>query len=191
MEDREPQLAYKCAIAITAAAFFLLAFAAPTRAQSSEPIITFNQTHPLLNSGNAVPLVEVYADGRIVINRPPGMRNAGQYTLELSPQDIVQLLQLIQSNDILNFDEELVEQSNEETDMLVEVSDPTTSYFTIKRVANTGQLAEAGSDEPIEIQSIVVDEIPTMAEFKPDMPGIKQLDALQDIMIALINRAGE
>jgi len=179
---------FSAVFAALAALLFTISVAS-AQAQN-EPIITFNQTHPLVDLDAATPLIQVYANGQIVVNRPVGMRNPGQFTINLEPNEIAALLQLAQSREVANFDD-AADQSDEVGDTLVEVSDPTTSYFEFKRVPNTDQLADEGSDVPIEIQVIKIDDVVTTAEFRPGIPGIKSLEALHNLLIEFVDRTGD
>jgi len=58
-------------------------------------LIAFDQEHPLIDMDSSSPLVEVFASGRVVVNRPPVMTNAGIFELVASDDELAQIISLI------------------------------------------------------------------------------------------------
>ncbi len=60
---------------------------------AEEPILSYTVVHELLGDENdPTPLVRVYGDGRVLVHRPVFMVDAGDYEMQLSPQELDELM---------------------------------------------------------------------------------------------------
>ena len=88
----EPPGAVRLASALALACAALAPFA-PVEgvgAADDEPLLTWDRRHPLLPD-DGVPLVRVYADGRVVVTRPVGYEDAGTLEYDVGPDAVARL----------------------------------------------------------------------------------------------------
>jgi hypothetical protein len=109
------------------------ATAAAQTAQAS-PILTYRVTHDLLPTED-VYSVEVYEDGTAHVHYPPYMKKAGDYIVQLSPEEVQEIRLLLQHPLVQNFDPEKVQaekkRKDAESSEVFAISDNTYSDFVI------------------------------------------------------------
>ncbi|ASJ74560.1 hypothetical protein [Granulosicoccus antarcticus] len=162
--------------------------------QTATPIITFDQSHPLIAQGGDSPMVSVYAGGRVVVNREVGMRNPGLYEFVLNDAEITELVELAQSSEIAKLTESEnlpgVEKHASDSE-LVAISDSTTSTFEFNRLQGGSELVISASEAvSSEMQSIQVDDVIATANAASASVAMQPLKELHVKMIELFSRAG-
>jgi hypothetical protein len=73
-------------------------------ADSDEPIITYTLTHHMLANPDPTPLLRVYGNGKVHAHYPGYMKNSGDYQLQLSRPELIELLHTLAQNGVLDFD---------------------------------------------------------------------------------------
>lgn len=178
------KLLQKCLLA------FICAISTHALAQSLEPIITFDQNHQLVESTEGLPMVQVFADGKVEVNRRAGNRNPGQYFLTLNEEELAEIIALAQASEIVDFKQQTAKQLRSLSDVNTVVSDSTTTILQFNRVQNSSALAAEEVLVPTEMQTLHIDDVVTTAENIPDAPGIQAAKALHIKMIELFSKAG-
>jgi len=73
-------------------------------ADSDEPIITYTLIHHMLATPDPTPLLRVYGDGKVHAHYPGYMKKSGDYRLQLSRSELIELLHTLAQNGVLDFD---------------------------------------------------------------------------------------
>ena len=159
--------------------------------QSAQPIITFDQSHPLIQEDHGIPMVQVFSNGTVKVNRRAGKRNPGQYELKLSEPELTELIALAKSAGIADLNSMALEVSIDPSGTISRDWDPTTTILAIDPVqSGIGVASDAGDvgniNETIQLESIL-----TLADENPDMPGIQAIKLIHLKMIDLFSQAGE
>ena len=73
-------------------------------ADSDQPIITYTLIHHMLANPDPTPLLRVYGDGNVHAHYPGYMKKAGDYQLQLSRPELIELLHTLAQDGVLDFD---------------------------------------------------------------------------------------
>ena len=73
-------------------------------AAPSQPIITYTLNHEMLADQDPVPLLQIYGNGKVHAHFPQYMKKAGDYQMQLSPPELVELLHSLEQDGVLDFD---------------------------------------------------------------------------------------
>ena len=68
----------------------------------------------MLAEYDPVPLLRIYGDGRLHVHRPPYLKNAGDYVLQLQPGELAELVRLIADRGIIDFDTAAAKQEQQQ-----------------------------------------------------------------------------
>lgn len=183
-----------CLLQFIAAGFFytgfICAMSTHAHAQSLDPIITFDQSHELVEETQDIPMVQVFANGKVKVNRRASMRNPGQFVLNLSEGELAELIALAQASELVDFDQPAAKRLRSLSDINTVVSDSTTTTLQFNRLQNSGALAAEEVLVPTETQTLQLDDVVSIAEAIPDDPGVQAVKALHTKMIELFSKAG-
>lgn len=80
---------------------------------ASEPIIVYEYDIGLLEGDEDVPRLQIFGDGRVVVNIPAGMVGAGDYELQLTTEELEALLSSLSSYGLFTFDQEAATEEKE------------------------------------------------------------------------------
>ncbi len=78
-------------------------------ATSSEPIIVYRRNISMLANQDPIPLLQVFADGRVKVHFPEYMKNAGDYEYQLSRAELIALVRGLSSHGVMDFDRQRVQ----------------------------------------------------------------------------------
>ncbi len=145
-------------------------------------IIKFEERFGEIGDTGPGPSVEVYGDGRVSVYYPHYMKRAGTYQLQLAPEEIERLLQLLSAQNIPAFDSAAVRQTRDlavaaeevGSGILFSVSDPSTTILEL----HLDQYASASppGQVPIAVQQrIVWQGLRADARRLPDVKAIQNL----------------
>ena len=145
-------------------------------------IIKFEERFGEIGGTGPGPSVEVYGDGRVSVFYPHYMKRAGTHHLQLTPEEMERLLQLLSAQNIPAFDSAAVRQIRElavaaeevRSGMLFYSTDPSTTILELY----LDQYASASppGQEPIPVQQrIVWQGLRADARRLPDVEAIQNL----------------
>jgi predicted RND superfamily exporter protein len=77
----------------------------------SGPVIHYQQNVHMLAVTDDMPSVNIFGDGRVLVHYPVYMKKAGDYEMQLSDEELVDLVQSMSSHGIIDFDENKVKQA--------------------------------------------------------------------------------
>ena len=171
----------------------------------AEPLLTWDERHALL-APNAVPLVQVFDDGRVVVTRPEGFTDPGTYTFEVDPATLDRLETLARQalrdpETSLDADEarapvgDLVLEETVLPDGSVVargISDPTLTVFEYAP-ATAGATAFTPPPSPGGGAAVALpdDGTATLGGYLAAPGAAPTLDALQDVVQTLFSAAPE
>jgi len=72
---------------------------------TSQPIVEYRQSLPLLGKMATQPVMKVFADGRVQVHKPMFMKQPGDYEYTLSPAELLALIQGLIKDGMVDFDE--------------------------------------------------------------------------------------
>ena len=72
--------------------------------KSSEPVIQYRQHIYMLAGIDDKPMLQIFADGRVVAHYPVYMKKAGDYEMQLDEAELEALIQSLSSNGLMVFD---------------------------------------------------------------------------------------
>ena len=168
-----------------------LIFWGNTQAQQTDnqPIITFDQMHPMLQNTDSVPMVQVFANGLVKINRRPGWLNPGHYEHTLNTDELAHLIVLAEDACIASFVQTSAAQQNDGQQFFS--SDPTTTILQFNRVRGSEQLADGASEVAQQLQTVAMDDVVMQASMHPQDSLLTVLKDLEEVMMELFARTGE
>jgi hypothetical protein len=183
-----PHKRFHSALLFVSTALFLLG---NTQAQQADnqPIITFNQLHPMLQSAGSEPMVQVFASGLVKINRRPGRLNPGQFEHTLNTDELAQLIALAEDAGIASFVQTSAAQQDDGQQFFS--SDPTTTILQFNRVRGSEQLADGASEVAQQLQTVAMDDVVMQASMHPQDSLLTVLNNLEEVMMELFARTGE
>ena len=76
----------------------------------TEPVIHYQQNVHMLAVTDDMPSVKVFGDGRVLVHYPVYMKKAGDYEMQLSDKELVDLVQSMSGNGVIDFEENKVKQ---------------------------------------------------------------------------------
>lgn len=79
----------------------------------SLPIIEYYRNFSMLKEQDALPMLQVYADGRVRVHTPAYMKNAGDYEYQLSQPELVALVRTLSKQGVMDFDQKRVRRDKE------------------------------------------------------------------------------
>ena len=102
----------------------------------STVLVHFLERIVALEDEDPGPSLDVYGDGRVAVHYPRYMKRAGDYTLQLGPEELGGLMRSLASRRIIEFDEGTVRQRKAEAAQsraeLFEVFDATTTEIELR-----------------------------------------------------------
>ena len=117
-----------------------IAWLPATAVAQTDPILTYKMTHDLLPADDVF-WVEVYEDGAALVHYPIYMKKAGDYVVQLSPNEVQQIRLLLEHPLVKKFDREKLIKEKKEKDgqsaELFAISDNTYSEFEISLEGQT------------------------------------------------------
>ena len=160
-----------------------------------EIIVSYTQALSEMGGGDKGPSVTVYADGHVIVEYPPFMKNAGEYTLQLSQVEMDRLLRSLVDKKVMEFDPQAIRRSKREAraaekgveTTLYGVSDAPTTIIEIRLSRYTG--AGLPAQEQLNVnKKISWHGLGADARNYPGIKAIQDLHAAQKDLHALMNR---
>ena len=143
----------------------------------TEPILTYRSTHDLLPTDD-VHWVEVYEDGTALVHYPVYMKKAGDYAVQLRPNEVQQIRLLLEHPLVWKFDREKLIAEKKRIDAqsteLFAISDNTYSEFEINLPVQPKNNA-SNKSQKIRWANVRID-----AERYPGMGIFRKLADIQD-----------
>lgn len=147
---------------------------------ADEVVISFRQEHQLAPGFAAPPLLRVYADGRVQVNRPSYMKEAGTFETRIKPRRLERLLTRLERRGLERFERRLVD---EECDRILKqrgelfvVTDETISEITV---------AWSREDGTRVSKRLRMPNVDVLARRFPQIRALANLDAVQTELFAL------
>lgn len=170
----------------------ILALPLGTQAQETnlDPIITYDQEHPLVDMANLLPMVQVFSSGEVVIYRGPVMKNPGRYELQLSEEELAAIISLAETAGLLQVDVSEELESAGDDALLNVASDPTTSTFEFNRVSGQNVISAGDGTTTDATQTVVIDDVVLTASKVPNSVPVNALKDLHIQFIELFSQAG-
>ncbi len=81
---------------------------------ASAPVIVLDQDHGLRSNGPDTPLLRIYGDGSVVVYFPEYRPNAGEYRMQISQEELTDLVALLSEKGMMTFVEARVKQEKAE-----------------------------------------------------------------------------
>lgn len=176
------------ALGVIATAASTLALA---QSQDLVPIITYDETHPLVEQFNPYPMVRVYSTGDVIVYRGTGMKNPGEYSLTLTGEELEQIKLLAQSVNVVQIDEAALTVAAFAVNNLIISSDPTTSMFEFNRIAGGNVLSAGDGSTTDAMQTVELDDVSMTASAVPGSDSLASLSELHVQLINLYSKAGQ
>jgi len=149
--------------------------------------VVVSYTHILgeIGSADQGPSVKIYGDGHMVVHYPPYMKKAGDYTLELTQEEMDRLLRSLIAKKVMQFDAQAVRRSKLETEAptgtslptLYSESDAPTTVIEIRltRYISAGSFAQ---------EILNVDKKLSWTGLRSDAKRYPNVEAIQDLLAA-------
>ena len=83
---------------------------------SLEPVIVYHEVVEMIANRDEQPMLKIYADGRVQVHHPVYKKNAGDYEMQLSQQDLVSLIASLADDELMDFDTEKVKKDKQKVD---------------------------------------------------------------------------
>lgn len=96
----------------------------------SKPIIEFNEVHHILAQRDTTPRLRVYGDGRVYVHFPSYMKKAGDYDLQLSSEELNELLHILAGNGIMDFDATATRQERRQMETMHRLATGTVTHIS-------------------------------------------------------------
>jgi len=111
------------------------------------PVIEMDRDIGLRVQGSTTPFLRIFADGTVLIHYPVFRKNAGDYELRISEQEVADLLASLSEKGVLSFDEQSVKQEKALQERILQES----------RAQNGQPVLFERSDETLTIIKITLD----------------------------------
>jgi len=163
----------------------LLASSSLATAQNADDdvrLVAFDQEHPLIDLQSSGPLVEVFSSGRVVVNRPPVMKNSGIFEIFVTDEELARIASLVSQATVVSTNDEAVQFASDIMSLDLYISDSTTSMFGF----GNDQVRATNNSMDIEIENVT-----DLAESVPNLPGLSELNELQQILLGLASGVGQ
>lgn len=92
----------------SAAGFSFSATASGDVDKPVQPVIIYQQNISMLSGIADRPSMHVFGDGRVEVHHPAYMKTSGDYVMQLTEAELVDLIQSLSENGVLDFDEDKV-----------------------------------------------------------------------------------
>jgi len=107
--------------------------------QASTPIIQYNLVHDMIAEPDAEPLLRIYGDGRVHVHIPAYMKNAGEFEIWLSRNELNAVILALSQDGVIDFDHSLARKDQSRLDAqrrattgaLLDVSDVTETVIEV------------------------------------------------------------
>lgn len=187
LKTRVPLVALGCVAAVLLAT---QPSSAHGQADGELPIMTWDQSHPLLPETGGSPMVEVYASGLVRFHRPAGFKNPGVTELQLSQLELARLLELGKS--ARDADADAVRQvAPDGSEHFSFDSDPTVTTIELPRaVGHEARVFDDGtiaSRRAATLQSITVEALERADDTDE---SVRSLKGIGSSMKSLFEQAG-
>lgn len=161
------------------------------RADGAQPVITFSRLHGMVRGVSDLPLLYVYADGRVHVDLPVYMKNAGRYEYRLGRAELDALIRNLDTQGVTQFDAAAVRKKRDDALRSIRVSTGQ-RFATLDSTVTRIELNFAGfarSDAPaaplrrtVEWADVAID-----AQRLPQITEIVTLAAAEKSLLALID----
>jgi len=82
----------------------------------STVVVSYTQILGGIGDADKGPSLKIYGDGHMVVHYPPYMKKAGEYTLELTQEEMNRLLRSLTGKKVMEFDAQAIRRSKLEAD---------------------------------------------------------------------------
>lgn len=158
-------------------------------------IVELSQDIGMLEDADPTPLLRIYGDGRVHVHYPVYMKRAGDYSMQLSEQEMRQLLSLLLGKGLIQFESEPVKKQMKDIDLARKQK----KLATGEQVVVNERLDEATTNIRLALESYqdqsavmknVVKEISwhgLLGSVKdyPEVEMIQNLAAAKDVLLTL------
>jgi hypothetical protein len=105
---------------------------------SIEPVIQYHNIVDMIANRDERPTIKVYGNGRVQVHHPVYKKNAGDYEMQLSQQELILLLETFANDGLMDFDSAKTNQHKQTIDnalkkqgKLYHISDSVTTHIII------------------------------------------------------------
>lgn len=85
---------------------------------SSEPVIVYHNVVHMLKNRDEQPMLKIYGNGLVQVHHPVYTNNAGDYEMQLSQQELGELLESLSDDGLMAFDDAKVKQKKKDMDRI-------------------------------------------------------------------------
>lgn len=184
-----------CALAAWTAAM-LTVFVQPLGAQASASTVVLEYTHihHMLAEHDPVPLIRVYADGRVLIHHPAYMAAAGDYELRLTARELADLFSSFESEGLMDVDVDAGWQEREvareslaaSSGELTYRSDTMETWIRVRGAVDPSGVLAANSAETFK--EVRWPNVFTDAQRYPGIEAVQVIASAEEKLAALLER---
>lgn len=151
---------------------------------AEDPILVYKISHHTLSEDDGLK-IQVYNDGYVLLHYPVYMKKAGDYSVQLSEDDLRRLIDALEAPSVTNFDNRIIEQQikaeDEANSVVTYVSDTSYSSFEVSRSDESGGHK---TKQKISCPNLQYD-----AKHHPNIRAINKLAAVELILSSLMDEA--
>jgi hypothetical protein len=163
-------------------------------------VVQYSRIPEQLQQEHQTPHLRIYGDGLVLVHYPEGMKKAGDYRLQLTPQEMDQLVGSLVADGVAEFDANQARRAKKEarrqrrasTGIEMLVADDDTSSIELNLAAYRPALSNTAEQLQVPItpiqQRIVWRGLRTDARHYPHIDSINRLAAAEQRLLALTRR---
>ncbi len=170
----------------------LLAPAVGGQAPSGTLVLEYHRVYHLLEDRDPLPLLRIYADGRVLVHHPIYMARAGDYELQLTQAELTNLFDVLEGQGLRSFDPIQTSQDRDAAvaadaarGTLSTVTDRSETVIRIRGQVQGGALQASAADA---FQEIRWDNVVTDAARFPGVAGVQSLNLAEQQLQQIVNR---
>lgn len=157
---------------------------------ASTVVVRFAEVVTAIKDADPGPSLSVYGDGRVEVHYPRYMLRAGDYTLQLTPDELNELVSSLVSHGLMEFDERAVRRRKRDleaqVDLFVETFDSVTTEIEL-RLERYRPRDSTGPDLPAH-KRVVWSALRADAKRHSQISEIQDLSAVQQALLSLMQR---
>ncbi|MFK8015668.1 MAG: hypothetical protein AB8G17_09540 [Gammaproteobacteria bacterium] len=156
-----------------------------------QPIVTLSRTHGMVRGLVEKPLVNIYADGRVEVERPAYMIRPGRYEFQLPAEGLAQLIASFDTSGVLKMDvrdvtaqrDALARAQRNATGEMFMTTDPTLTQIAF----DFASFSRDGSNPAPLANQIRFSEVQVQAQRYKSATGLNALADAERQLLALID----
>lgn len=157
---------------------------------ASTVVVRFAEVVNAMEDADPGPWLRAYGDGRVEVHYPRYMLRAGDYTLQLTPVELNELVGSLVSRGLVEFDEGAVRRRMRDVearlDLFIETFDAVTTEIEL-RLESYQPLGSTGPDLPVH-KRVTWSALRADAKRHPQIAEIQDLSAAQQELLSLMQR---